>query len=166
MLNVRLAVPSDRDEAIRLARGLLIELGGNPAPPDALSGVFDGLTVGGDAGFIVIAEEDGKAVAVCTASFATALRTAGRYVILQEMYVEPESRGSGVGRAVINFALEHAAACGCRVVELGAPPERATPDRVLPAGGFREHWRKTPLADSRQPLPLAQAGRIRPCADG
>lgn len=121
MLNVRLAVPSDRDEAIRLARGLLIELGGNPAPPDALSGVFDGLTAGGDAGFIVIAEEDGKAVAVCTASFATALRTAGRYVILQEMYVEPESRGSGVGRAVIDFALEHATACGCRVVELGAP---------------------------------------------
>ena len=121
MLNVRLATPSDRDEVLRLVRGLLIELGGNPAPADDLFAVFDELVVGGDAGFIVIAEEEGRAKAVCTASFLQAIRTVGRYAILQEMYVEPDLRSSGVGRAVIDFALEHAVARGCQVVELGTP---------------------------------------------
>ena len=121
MLNVRLATPGDRDEVLRLVRGLLTELGGSPAPADELSGVFTELVGGGGAGFVVIAEEDGVANAVCTASFVTALRTVGRYVVLQEMFVEPEARSSGVGRAVVEFALEHAAARGCEVVELGTP---------------------------------------------
>ncbi len=120
-LNVRLAVPSDRDEVLRLVNGLLVELGGSPRPADAASAVLDELTGGSDAGFIVIAEVDGMAKAVCTASFVQALRTVGRYAIFQEMYVEPDSRSSGVGRAVIDFALEHAVACGCQVVELGTP---------------------------------------------
>ena len=121
MPNVRLAEADDRDEVIRLVRGLLLELGGSPAPPEALSGVFDELVSGSGAGFVVLAEEDGVAVAACTASFVTALRTVGRYVILQEMFVEPEWRSSGVGKAVIEFATRHAVACGCEVVELGTP---------------------------------------------
>ena len=121
MLNVRLATLDDRPAVLRLVRGLLIELGGNPAPADALYDVFDALVSGGDAGFVVIAEEGSEAKAVCTASFLQALRTAGKYAVFQEMYVEPESRSSGVGRAVIDFALEHAVASGCQVVELGTP---------------------------------------------
>ena len=121
MLNVRLATLDDRDEVLRMVSSLLVELGGNPAPADALLGVFDDLAAGGDAGFIVIAEAEGAAKAVCTASLVQALRTAGRYAVFQEMYVEPESRSSGVGRAVIEFALEYAVASGCQVVELGTP---------------------------------------------
>ena len=121
MLNVRLATPSDRDEVLRLVNGLLVELGGSPRPADAVEPVLDELTGGGDSGFIVIAEVDGVARAVCTASFVRALRTVGRYAIFQEMYVEPDWRSSGIGKAVIDFALEHAVACGCQVVELGTP---------------------------------------------
>ena len=120
MLNVRLATTDDRDDALTLVRGLLTELGGSPAPAAELYGVFDAL-VSGVSGFVVIAEVEGVARAVCTASYATALRTAGRYCILQEMFVESESRSSGVGQAVIDFALRHAAANGCEVVELGTP---------------------------------------------
>ncbi len=120
MLQVRLAIPEDRDEALRLVRCLLVELGGNPAPALELHGVFDVL-VKGDTGFVVVGEVNGAVRAVCTASFQQALRTAGRYCILQEMYVEPESRGSGVGRAVLEFVLRHAVARGCQVVELGTP---------------------------------------------
>lgn len=121
MLNVRLATPSDRDEVLRLVNGLLVELGGSPRPADAVEPVIDELAGGGTAGFIVIAEVDGAARAVCTASFVQALRTVGRYAIFQEMYVEPDWRSSGIGKAVIDFALEHAVACGCQVVELGTP---------------------------------------------
>jgi len=106
---------------LRLVRGLLIELGGNPAPAEELFAVFEELAADGDSGFIVIAERDGEAKAACAASYTAALRTVGRYAIIQEMFVEPEERSTGVGRAVIDFALEHAAARGCQVVELGTP---------------------------------------------
>ena len=146
MLNVRLATPADRDEAIRLVRGLMIELGGNPAPPESLFGVFDELVAGEGSGFVVIAEDDGIARAVCTASFVTALRTVGRYVILQEMFVEPEARSTGVGRAVIEFALKHAADSGCQVVELGTPREGQRQIEFYERAGFenigaRLRWR-------------------------
>ena len=136
MLNVRLAIPSDRDEVLRLVNGLLAELGGSPRPADAASPVFDDLVGGGDAGFIVIAEEDGTAKAVCTASFTQALRTVGRYAILQEMYVEPEYRSSGAGRAVIDFALAHAVASGCQVVELGTPRDSDRQIEFYERAGF------------------------------
>ena len=150
MFKVRLATADDRDEVIRLARGLLIELGGSPAPPEALSGVLGELASGG-AGFAVIAEADGVAVAACTASYTTALRTAGRYVILQEMFVEPEWRSSGVGKAVIDFALAHAQANGCQVVELGTPRAGERQIRFYERAGFenigaRMRWR---TADNR-----------------
>lgn len=144
MLNVRLATVDDRDEVITLVRGLLIELGGNPASAQALYGVFRSLVSGG--GFIVLAEVDGVPRAVCTASYTTALRTAGRYCILQEMFVEPESRGSGVGQAVIEFALEHAADNGCQVVELGTPRRGDRQIEFYQRAGFenvgaRMRWR-------------------------
>ena len=146
MLNVRLATQEDRDEAVRLVRSLLLELGGSPAPAEELFGVLDELVSGGDAGFVVIAEEDGAARAVCTASYLQALRTVGRYCILQEMFVEPESRGSGVGRAVIDFALEHAVANGCQVVELGTPGSGQRQIEFYERAGFesvgaRLRWR-------------------------
>ena len=61
MLNVRLATPDDRDEVLTLVRGLLTELGGNPAPKESLYEAFNRLVAGGDAGFIVIAEVEGVA---------------------------------------------------------------------------------------------------------
>lgn len=146
MLNVRLATPGDRDEVLRLARSLLIELGGSPAPAEELGWLFDELVAGNGTGFAVIAQQDGRAVAVCTASFQLAIRTAGKYCILQEMYVEPDSRSSGVGRAVIDFALRHAVDNGCQVVELGTPRTGDRQIRFYESAGFdnigaRMRWR-------------------------
>ena len=143
-MNVRLATSADRDEVLRLARGLLIELGGNPAPAEDLGGVIAELL--GGAGFAVIAEEDSVAKAACTASFQVSVRTAGRYCILQEMFVEPESRSTGVGKAVIDFALQHAVASGCQVVELGTPREGQRAIQFYERSGFenigaRMRWR-------------------------
>ena len=136
MVKLRLASPEDRHEVLRLVRSLLIELGGKPAPTEELGEVLDRLARDGDAGFVVIAEEDGLAKAVCTASFQQAIRTAGRYCILQEMYVEPDSRSSGIGREVIEFALRHAVASGCGVVELGTPQAGERQIRFCEREGF------------------------------
>ena len=139
MLNVRLATPSDRDEALRLAAGLLSELGGTPPPAEAMAPVFDDLvTAGGAAGFVVIGEEDGRAVAVCTISYLTALRTQGRYAIIQEMFVDPGQRSGGTGAKVLQYALEQAVANGCRTVELGTPAPGERQIAFYRRAGFAE----------------------------
>ena len=121
MVNVRLATAKDRDAAIALVRNLLVELGGNPPSADAMSPLFERFAVEGGPGFVVVGDADGSMVAVCAVSFVDALRSAGRYAIIQEMFVEPDWRSSGVGRDVLRFALEHATSQGCRMVELGTP---------------------------------------------
>jgi GNAT superfamily N-acetyltransferase len=52
-------------------------------------------------------------LAVCTVSFLQALRSRGRYAIIQEMYVEPDERSTGMGKTVLEFVLDHAASAGC-----------------------------------------------------
>ncbi len=121
MTTVRLATSADRDAAIDLARKLLVELGGTPAPAKAMAPVFESFADDGPAGFVVLGENEGRSVAVCTVSFVDALRTAGRYAIIQEMYVDPGVRSSGVGMEVLRFALDHAISRGCAMVELGTP---------------------------------------------
>ena len=138
MINVRLATANDRNAALRLVSGLLAELGGVPPSADAMAPVFDDLVSGGDAGFIAIGTDDAAAVAVCTVSFLTALRTRGRYAIIQEMFVVPDARRSGVGMAVLRFALEHAAANGCGIVELGAPANGQRQIAFYRRAGFTE----------------------------
>ena len=121
MLNVRLAEAKDEEAAMRLVRSLLVELGATPPSPDKMSLVFHNLVSVGDAGFVVIGETEGQTRAVCTVSFLQAMRSRGRYAIIQEMYVEPEIRSTGAGADVLRFALDHAVAAGCSMVELGTP---------------------------------------------
>ena len=138
MPDVRLATARDRDAAIDLVRRLLTELGGTPAPAEAMAPVFDGFVDDGNAGFVVLGEDEGQFVAVCTVSFVEALRSVGRYAIIQEMYVDPSVRSSGVGMEVLRFALDHAIARGCAMVELGTPYHGERQIQFYQRAGFTE----------------------------
>jgi GNAT superfamily N-acetyltransferase len=74
--------------------------------------------------------------AVCTVSYAHALRSGGRYAIVQEMYVTPALRSSGVGRLVLELALATAKQAGCPFVELGTPPAGARQIAFYRRSGF------------------------------
>ncbi len=137
-LSVRLARPDDRDAALTLVRTLLAELGGTPPEADDLLEVFDRLVSGDSAGFIVVGERADTPIAVCTVSFLDALRTRGRYAIIQEMFVQPDARSAGEGMTVLTFALEHAVANGCQTVELGTPYDGDRQIQFYRRAGFTE----------------------------
>ena len=59
MLNIKLASISDRDAAVGLVRKLLAELGGTPPSAEDMSPVFARFAGDGEAGFIVMGENDG-----------------------------------------------------------------------------------------------------------
>ncbi len=138
MTNIRLANAQDQDAAIDLVRRLLTELGGTPAPAEAMAAVFGQFADDGPAGFVALAEDDGRFVAVCTVSFVEALRSVGRYAIIQEMYVDPSVRSSGVGMEVLQFTLDHAVARGCAMVELGTPYHGERQIQFYQRAGFTE----------------------------
>ena len=121
-----------------LVRVLLTELGGTPPAPADLLPAFDNLIADDGKGFIVVGENGSRMTSVCTVSFLNALRTRGRYAIIQEMFVEPESRSTGVGMDVLKFALEHAVANGCQTVELGTPYHGDRQIQFYRRAGFTE----------------------------
>ena len=146
MLNVRLAAASDEAESVRLVCNLLAELGGTPPEPEDISAVFHDLASNEGSGFIVVGETEERVCAVCTVSFLQAIRTRGRYAIIQEMFVEPDARSTGIGMDVLRFALDHAVAAGCRLVELGTPTHGDRQIKFYERAGFtkvgvRLRWR-------------------------
>ena len=138
MTNVRLACRADSNSVVSLVGRLLAELGGAPPPAEEMAPALDALVGDCEAGFVALGESDGKPIAVCTVSYLQAMRTRGRYAIIQEMYVEPESRSTGVGMKVLQLALDHAVASGCRTVELGTPYHGERQIQFYRRAGFTE----------------------------
>src|SRR5262245_38454650 len=112
-MSVRLARASDAKEVVRLVSALLVELGGRALDPERAAAVYGELCARPELGFVALGERDGAACAVCTVSLVHALRSAGRYAIVQEMYVAPELRSTGIGRDVLALALARARELGC-----------------------------------------------------
>jgi ribosomal protein S18 acetylase RimI-like enzyme len=84
--------------------------------------------------------------AVCTVSFVHAMRSLGRYAIIQEMYVVPERRSSGIGKELLEAALAAAIERGAAFVELGTPLHGTRQVQFYERSGFtsvgeRLRWR-------------------------
>ena len=138
MLTTRLATPADQDAAVELVRGLLTELGATPPRAADYAPTYDRIMSDETLGFIAVGVNDGEIIAVCTVSYLDALRTLGRYAIIQEMFVQPAMRSTGIGMDVLNFALHHAADNGCHTVELGTPYHGDRQIQFYRRAGFTE----------------------------
>lgn len=59
-----------------------------------------------------VAEQEGKLIGMVHYIQHRSCWTAGDYIYLQDLFVEPQVRGSGVGRALIEHVYQHAAKSG------------------------------------------------------
>ena len=118
---IRQAGAADADTVVSLVAALLAELGGQRLDAGRAREVFMRHAGDPDAGFVLLAETSAGAVGVCTVSHVSALRSLGRYSIVQEMYVSPAARASAVGTQLISRVLRMAVEAGSRFVELGTP---------------------------------------------
>lgn len=120
-MEARLAARADASEVLRLVSALLVELGGRALDEGVAGPVYEELISRPERGFVMLGEDERRAVAVCTVSWVHALRSGGPYAIIQEMYVEPALRSSGIGRRVLERAAALARERGAAFVELGTP---------------------------------------------
>jgi len=135
-LDIRLANSTDFQQCLLFVNSLLEELGGKQLALNTAHLVFSRLAENQDEGYILVGEEDGRVVGVCTVSFQYAIRTAGRYAIIQEMYVIPELRSLGIGTKLIQQAILEAQNRGCTAVELGTPTNGFRQEKLYQRLGF------------------------------
>ena len=118
-LRVWVADPSEADEVTRLLIGFRNDLGYDwPSDASFVSGVAQ-LISGDSADYLLGAIGDGPAVGVCQLRFRYGLWQEGTDCLLEDLFVEEAARGKGLGRALTQFAVEHAStARDARRIEL------------------------------------------------
>jgi GNAT superfamily N-acetyltransferase len=115
------------DDAPEIAAGigrLLVELGGKPDAADELEQTAHALIEDSSAGVLLVAENEREIVGVLAVSWQIAIRVAGRYGLIQEMWIHPAFRGMTIGGDLIMALFELARKQGIARLEVGLPSER------------------------------------------
>ena len=103
--SARLAGPSDADSIARLLHAFSLEYDDPTPGPEVLEDRVRRLLDEGDTDVLLIGEgPDGLAVL----RFRTSIWVEGAECYLAELYVAPERRGRGLGKALMQAALEQA----------------------------------------------------------
>ncbi len=140
-MTLRRAVRADVPEILRLIRALAEyeKLSGDVVATEAALAQ----TLFGDrpAAEVLLAEEDGRAVgfALFFQNYSTFLARPGLY--LEDLFVEPEVRGRGIGKALLQAVARLAVERGCGRFEW------AVLDWNAPAIGFYESLGARPMND-------------------
>ena len=112
-------------------------------PPDQLAALSRALLDDPETEGLQLLARDEQSVAV---GFATLYWTwsttrASRLAVMNDLFVSPEARGAGAGRALIDACAERARARGCAALEWQTAPDNHTAQRVYDAtGAERSTW--------------------------
>ena len=94
-----------------------------------------------DRGFILVALNDKRPVGVAYVSFTWTLEHGGKSAWLEELYVVPDQRDRGIGRAMLQGVLQRARENGCAAVDLEVDTQHARAERLYAREGFKPHTR-------------------------
>jgi GNAT superfamily N-acetyltransferase len=108
---------------------------------DAVQLAINGMLADRDRGFILVALNDKRPVGVAYVSFTWTLEHGGKSAWLEELYVLPDERDRGLGKAMLRAVLEKAREAGCAAVDLEVEIQHARAERLYAREGFRPHTR-------------------------
>jgi GNAT superfamily N-acetyltransferase len=138
--HVRVARGDDLGEIVAGVEELLLELGGTPAPSEAIEEAARSLLEDRAAGVLLVAQAREAIVGLLGASCQSAMHVPGRYALIQELWVHQSWRGKAIGADLLVALFELARDRGVARIEVGLPREafagiRATESFYL-ANGF------------------------------
>ena len=122
-----IGVETDREELERLAEQIIA--GFEQDPPECLC-------------WVTRPEEGGEPVGVIVANFNWSLKFAGRSLWIEELYVTPEYRREGYGRALVDQVVEYAQAHDIRGIDLEAYQGNTPASVLYRTAGFRRLGRE------------------------
>lgn len=124
-LTIRRALIEDVETVSRLTKELFSELGHTPPIADLNQSVAfckNILEKDEYVAFLAVGSK-GLAVGIPTLSEGIAIYAGGRFGVIREVYVVPEMRSRGVGKALWEKAKEFARSKGWRRLEVTPPPK-------------------------------------------
>ena len=86
--------------------------------------------------FLLAAGEDGEALGICQLRYRWSVWTSAEDCWLEDLYVLPEARRAGLGRALIEGALDSARERGCVRIELDVDEDNDPALALYAAAGF------------------------------
>ena len=125
-------------EAADVAR-LIAEFGAwwgkNVVPEDEVRASVDRI-MSGDDGEFLLGALDGEPVGVCQLRFRWSVWKSAEDCWLEDLFVREEARRSGLGRALVEAALERARKRGCKRIELDVNEDNDAARALYEACGF------------------------------
>jgi ribosomal protein S18 acetylase RimI-like enzyme len=122
---------------------------GYPSGDAALADALAALLAEESAGRVVIARAGAQAVGYGALCFGFSIEHRGRDAFVDELYVRPEQRGAGLGRALLRALEDEARAAGVRKLHLEVERDNPSARALYVAEGFaptgRELLNKTIL---------------------
>ena len=86
---------------------------------------------------LIVADDAGEIVGTCQLTFIPGLSRGGaRRMTIEAVRVRADRRGSGLGRAMMAYALDQARARGCRMAQLTTDKRRTEAHRFYENLGF------------------------------
>jgi GNAT superfamily N-acetyltransferase len=86
---------------------------------------------------LIVAERDGEIVGTCQLTFTPSLsRRGAERMTVEAVRVRSDIRGGGIGRAMMEWAVDRARERGCRLVQLTTDKRRADAHRFYESLGF------------------------------
>jgi GNAT superfamily N-acetyltransferase len=134
---VRLLAVADKPGWLKLWAGYL-EFYETSLPPDVTETAFARLTGDDDAMFGLVAEQDGRIGGIAHGILHRSTWAKGKYLYLNDLFVAPDVRGSGAGRALIEAVYAHADAVGAERVYWLTHETNATARRLYDTLAFTD----------------------------
>jgi GNAT superfamily N-acetyltransferase len=141
-IDIRSATASDGEIVTDLLMAQLHEHSID-TPRAAVRKAVDGVLADNGRGFVLLAEQGSSIVGVAYVSFTWTLEHGGKSAWLEELYVVPDERNRGIGRALLAAALQNASTAGCAAVDLEVDTTHARAGHLYAREGF------TPLSRAR-----------------
>src|SRR5262245_13401382 len=139
-VEVRVATAADAPILGRLLHAFNVEFDAQTPEPEVIAQRAEPLMDSGEMLVLFVGEgPDGFA----QLRFRTSIYSAGRDVTLEELYVIPERRGTGLGRALLDAAMEHARARAADHIELNTSEDDTAAIALYKSSGFTNRERST-----------------------
>jgi ribosomal protein S18 acetylase RimI-like enzyme len=134
-LQSRVAVEADADELLRMMAPFNHEEG-IPFSVEKFRQPLLKLLRDDQLGAVLVFEADAL-VGYAVVTWGYDLEFGGRDAFLTEFWIEPRSRGAGLGRKALKFAEEFAKAQGAHALHLGVRHDNAPATRLYESSGFK-----------------------------
>jgi len=135
-LLIERAVPADIDSIHHLLAEQFDEHDIDTSP-EVLRQAIAAILQNEELGLFLVARDKGEIVGLAALSFAWTLEHGGKSVWLDELYVVPERREQGIGRALLARVIGEARALGCKAIDLEVEAAHRRAERLYEREGFR-----------------------------